>query len=204
MNKNHILSIMKEIYTEIEINSSAEEVWNILINFANYPNWNPFMKQIPIGDPCPWRPLPRGRRDAALPKLNNKNSPKPCPSVPLSPLAFPRFIALLLPPRRSLNMFHFRACACAIFSAIYRSGPSLLSWWRSVSTMDILQAGSPNGTSGQSPISSSRPWRVARYSSSLLSQPFMRRNCSGVNKTPISAGSMMLCPCVSRLTGSPA
>ena len=37
---------MKEIYTEIEINSSAKEVWNILINFANYPNWNPFMKQI--------------------------------------------------------------------------------------------------------------------------------------------------------------
>ncbi len=41
-----LLSIMKEIYTEIEINSSVEEIWNILTNFDNYPNWNPFMKQI--------------------------------------------------------------------------------------------------------------------------------------------------------------
>ena len=37
---------MKEIYTEILINSSAKVIWNILINFDNYPNWNPFMKQI--------------------------------------------------------------------------------------------------------------------------------------------------------------
>ena len=40
---------MKEIYTEIEINSSAKIIWNILTNFDNYPNWNPFMKQI-IGE----------------------------------------------------------------------------------------------------------------------------------------------------------
>ena len=37
---------MKEIYTEIEINASAKVVWDILIDFDDYPRWNPFMKQI--------------------------------------------------------------------------------------------------------------------------------------------------------------
>lgn len=37
---------MKEIYTEIEINASASIVWNILIDFDNYPNWNPFIQKI--------------------------------------------------------------------------------------------------------------------------------------------------------------
>ncbi len=37
---------MKEIYTEINIDASAKTVWDILIDFDNYPNWNPFMKQI--------------------------------------------------------------------------------------------------------------------------------------------------------------
>jgi hypothetical protein len=40
---------MKEIYTEIVIKSSTKVIWNIIINFDNYPNWNPFMKQI-IGE----------------------------------------------------------------------------------------------------------------------------------------------------------
>ena len=37
---------MKEIYSEIEINASTEVVWEILMNFKDYPRWNPFMKQI--------------------------------------------------------------------------------------------------------------------------------------------------------------
>jgi len=37
---------MKEIYTEIEINASARIVWNILTDFDNFPNWNPFIQKI--------------------------------------------------------------------------------------------------------------------------------------------------------------
>jgi uncharacterized membrane protein len=37
---------MKEIYTEIEINSSADVVWRIITDFDNFPQWNPFIKEI--------------------------------------------------------------------------------------------------------------------------------------------------------------
>lgn len=37
---------MTEIYTEVVINTSANKVWNILIDFENYPNWNPFITSI--------------------------------------------------------------------------------------------------------------------------------------------------------------
>lgn len=36
----------KEIKTEILIHSSAEKIWDILIDFKNYPNWNPFITSI--------------------------------------------------------------------------------------------------------------------------------------------------------------
>lgn len=35
---------MKNIETEIIINASKEKVWDILSNFNNYKNWNPFIK----------------------------------------------------------------------------------------------------------------------------------------------------------------
>ena len=38
--------MMKEIYTEIEINASASVVWDILTFFDNYTQWNPFIKEI--------------------------------------------------------------------------------------------------------------------------------------------------------------
>ena len=41
---------MKEVRSEIEINSYAESVWRILIDFAIYDQWNPFIKKI-IGLP---------------------------------------------------------------------------------------------------------------------------------------------------------
>jgi len=49
-----VLSIMatsqafaeKTIYTEIEINAPAKQVWAVLTNFKDYPNWNPFIKKI--------------------------------------------------------------------------------------------------------------------------------------------------------------
>jgi len=36
----------KSIKTEIIINASKEKVWNILTDFNNYPNWNPFIVSI--------------------------------------------------------------------------------------------------------------------------------------------------------------
>ena len=35
-----------EIRTEILINSTPDKVWEILTDFENYPNWNPFIKSI--------------------------------------------------------------------------------------------------------------------------------------------------------------
>lgn len=37
---------MNNIHTQIEINASAKEVWNILIDFDKYGEWNPFIKSI--------------------------------------------------------------------------------------------------------------------------------------------------------------
>jgi hypothetical protein len=34
---------MKEIYTEVNIQTSAEKVWRILTDFKSYPEWNPFI-----------------------------------------------------------------------------------------------------------------------------------------------------------------
>jgi hypothetical protein len=41
---------MKELYSEIEIDTSAERVWGILTDFASYPEWNPFIPKI-SGEP---------------------------------------------------------------------------------------------------------------------------------------------------------
>ncbi len=34
------------IHSHIEINSSSEDVWRILLDFKSYPEWNPFIKSI--------------------------------------------------------------------------------------------------------------------------------------------------------------
>ena len=34
------------IYTQIEIQADSTTVWNILADFSNYPNWNPFITTI--------------------------------------------------------------------------------------------------------------------------------------------------------------
>lgn len=36
----------KEVRTEIHINTTPEKAWQVLTNFENYPNWNPFIKSI--------------------------------------------------------------------------------------------------------------------------------------------------------------
>lgn len=37
---------MKEILTEIDINASASKTWEVLTDFKNFPQWNPFIRQI--------------------------------------------------------------------------------------------------------------------------------------------------------------
>ncbi len=37
---------MKHLYTEIDINAPVEKVWDILLDFEHYPDWNPFIKSI--------------------------------------------------------------------------------------------------------------------------------------------------------------
>ncbi len=36
----------RTIHTSVEINAPADRVWDILINFEDYPNWNPFITKI--------------------------------------------------------------------------------------------------------------------------------------------------------------
>jgi hypothetical protein len=37
---------MKELHSQIDINASAERVWQLLTDFASYPQWNPFIRRI--------------------------------------------------------------------------------------------------------------------------------------------------------------
>jgi hypothetical protein len=41
---------MKNIQTEILINTDITKVWDVLMNFDNYPEWNPFITSI-SGEP---------------------------------------------------------------------------------------------------------------------------------------------------------
>ncbi|MFW9930296.1 MAG: SRPBCC family protein [Candidatus Thorarchaeota archaeon] len=41
---------MSEIRTEININGTAEQVWNELMDFDKFPEWNPFLREIIILD----------------------------------------------------------------------------------------------------------------------------------------------------------
>jgi len=36
---------MKELRSEIEIETSAERVWQLLTDFARFPQWNPFISR---------------------------------------------------------------------------------------------------------------------------------------------------------------
>jgi hypothetical protein len=35
---------MEELYTEIQINSSVHEIWDVLVDIGSYSLWNPFMR----------------------------------------------------------------------------------------------------------------------------------------------------------------
>ena len=49
--ENLLISVEKEIVTEIEINALPTRVWQVLTDFEKYPTWNPFIKKI-IGIPA--------------------------------------------------------------------------------------------------------------------------------------------------------
>jgi len=58
---------VKELKTEIEIYSSPEDIWRVLLDFEKYPEWNPFIKKI-MGNPEPGAKIeakihPPGQRD---------------------------------------------------------------------------------------------------------------------------------------------
>ena len=60
----------KTLQTEVDIQASKEKVWGILIDFAAYPQWNPFIKSI-SGEPKSGARLrvhiePPGARGATL------------------------------------------------------------------------------------------------------------------------------------------
>ncbi len=40
---------MRQLITEIEINSSADRDWDILTDFPRFPEWNPFIKRVEGG-----------------------------------------------------------------------------------------------------------------------------------------------------------
>jgi hypothetical protein len=40
----------KDLRTEIEINASAEKVWQVLTDFESFPKWNPFVIKV-LGQP---------------------------------------------------------------------------------------------------------------------------------------------------------
>ena len=37
---------MKNLSNELEINASAERVWQLLTDFASFPQWNPFIQRV--------------------------------------------------------------------------------------------------------------------------------------------------------------
>jgi hypothetical protein len=57
---------MKELKTTIEINATPAKVWQVLMNFEKYPEWNPFIKSIrgeaKVGNKITVRIDPPGQR----------------------------------------------------------------------------------------------------------------------------------------------
>jgi hypothetical protein len=67
---------MKQLHTEINVEAPAERVWDLLTDFASYPKWNRFIRNI-SGLPTPGERLevrlepPGGRGMTFRPKVLN-------------------------------------------------------------------------------------------------------------------------------------
>jgi len=67
---------MKEVSAEVVIQASAERVWEVLTDFAKFPEWNPFIKKM-TGEPRTGAKLevrfesPGGRAMTFKPKMLN-------------------------------------------------------------------------------------------------------------------------------------
>jgi hypothetical protein len=65
---------VKEVRSEIEIDSYPESVWKILTDFATYEQWNPFINKV-IGDPTEGSKIdiyietPRGKNRKYSPRI---------------------------------------------------------------------------------------------------------------------------------------
>ena len=65
---------MKQLHTQIEIDAPAKRVWELLTDFASYPQWNPCIRYI-SGHPAPGERLqarlepPGGRAMTFKPKV---------------------------------------------------------------------------------------------------------------------------------------
>ena len=61
---------MKKLHTEIEINATPERVWQVLTEFASYPEWNPFITSAEgtasVGEQLEVRIEPPGGRAATF------------------------------------------------------------------------------------------------------------------------------------------
>jgi hypothetical protein len=57
---------VKELHSQIEIEAPAERVWQVLTDFAAYPEWNPFIRRVngrlEVGEQLVVRMRPSGTR----------------------------------------------------------------------------------------------------------------------------------------------
>ncbi len=44
--KGQVVKNGKLVYSSIVVNASPSEVWKVLLNFSEYPSWNPFIRSV--------------------------------------------------------------------------------------------------------------------------------------------------------------
>ena len=71
----------KQLQAEVEVQASAERVWEVLTDFAAYPQWNPFIVKA-SGEPVPGTRLELhmrlvGRRTTVLRPAGAGRRPRP-------------------------------------------------------------------------------------------------------------------------------
>ena len=62
---------MREIHTEIAIEAPAERVWEVLMDFDSYPEWNPYIRELK-GEAAPGERLEMRMDVSGFRKMNLK------------------------------------------------------------------------------------------------------------------------------------